>query len=146
MIEEELRRRIEACVNAHGAHVIDIVVRGPGQLPIVEIYMDAERGVTSEMCAAVSRDVASAPGIGEFSRLEVSSPGVDRPLKYLWQYQKHIGRPLMVKRRGSSGVEICEGTLKGLDSEGVVLEVGNDGERVLVPIHDILEAKVKAPW
>ncbi len=146
MGEEELRQVIETCVNAHGAHVIDIVVRGPHHSPIVEIYMDAERGVTSEMCADVSREVALAPGVGEFSRLEVSSPGIDRPLRYLWQYAKHIGRPLTVKRHGVEGDELYAGTLKGLESDSVVLEVGKEGERVLIPFREVLEAKVKAPW
>ena len=143
---EALRETAEECAGKHGAHLIDLAVRGEKSTRVLEVFIDAEQGVNSDICADVSRTLMAAmdaQGLidGAF-RLEVSSPGIGRPLKYPWQYAKHIGRILEVRMAGGGGAE--QGTLRAVDQAGITLEKG--GERIGIPFDRLLEAKVRAPW
>jgi ribosome maturation factor RimP len=79
-------------------------------------------------------------------RLDVSSPGIDRPLRFPWQYRKHLGRSLRVV--AASGAEQRElvGTLTGVGDEGIVLDLGGETGAVSIRFPEIGEASVPAPW
>jgi ribosome maturation factor RimP len=95
----------------------------------------------------VSREVSAAIDaanliLGRY-RLDVSSPGIDRPLKYAWQYPKHIGRLFRVKVRTG---EVIEGSLIAASEEGIRLQVKGKSDPVDVAHEAIVEARVPAPW
>ena len=144
--DEILERTIEQCVKDHSAHMIDLVVRGEKRGRVVQVFVDSESGVTIDQCTAISRTVAESLSRGRLLqgqyRLEVSSPGTDRPLKYPWQYGKHVGRPLRVKMR----TVVVKGTLSSADDTDIVLETGAEGKCVRIGYGDIVEAKVVTPW
>lgn len=75
---------------------IEIDFRGDTRNHILEIYIDNEVGITTVDCARVSRaigEIIEEDGLIESKyRLDVSSPGIDRPLKYIQQFQRNIGR------------------------------------------------------
>ena len=117
----------------------------------VQVFMDAEKGIKIETCVEVSRykenHIDDNGWLGEKYVLEVSSPGMDAPLKTLRQYQRRIGRELSVVK--TDGVKL-EGTLKELNEEGLQLEVvklvkGKVVETNLhqIPFTDIKTAKLK---
>jgi ribosome maturation factor RimP len=90
----------------------------------VTVLLDADKGITIEKCTAVNRALYKYleeselfPG-GNFS-LEVSSPGVDKPLKLLRQYKKNIGRKVEVEFADGTKTE---GTLLEVNEDGIVLE------------------------
>ncbi|MBM2845693.1 MAG: ribosome maturation factor RimP, partial [Bacteroidetes bacterium] len=118
--------------------------------PAIDVFVDAEDGITSETCSKLSRDIESAIDLQATIRgpytLTVSSPGIARPLKFPWQYRKHIGRLLEVKMRSESGVRGKSGKLLSVDEKGVALEQIKKGEQVHIDFAEIVEAKVKAPW
>jgi ribosome maturation factor RimP len=149
-VDEMLERTIDQCVEDHSAHVIDLVVRGEKGGRVVQVFVDAESGVTIDQCTAISRTVAESLSRGRLLqghyRLEVSSPGTDRPLRYSWQYAKHVGRPLRVKIRSVEGTSLVQGTLSSADESNIVLETGAEGEPVRIRHGDIVEAKVVTPW
>jgi len=66
----------------------------------IEIIADADDGMSLEKCRSLSRTIETAIDeaqfLGDDYTLEVSSPGVDRPLKFPRQYKKHIGRTLEI--------------------------------------------------
>jgi ribosome maturation factor RimP len=149
-IPEELRVIVEENVVACGAHVIDLVLRGDPRRPVVEIYVDAPGPVTTDLCGDISRRIAAGIDAGEFLasayRLEVSSPGIDRPLQYPWQYGKHVGRDMRVRTQPPGGVvSEVTGTLLSLDDASVRISC-TTGEDVVIPFTQILEAKVMPPW
>ncbi|MDW8465947.1 MAG: hypothetical protein RML35_07150 [Chloroherpetonaceae bacterium] len=102
-VVEQLQRFSDAA----GAHVapqkevylVEFVMRNVNGRDIVEIYADTDAGITIEECAQLTRQIleeiersAEAQEIfGENFRLEISSPGVSRPLSLLRQYRKNIG-------------------------------------------------------
>jgi ribosome maturation factor RimP len=92
----QIKIKIEEIVSSLGFLLIDIIFRGDQHLRVLEIFIDGEKGITTTDCSNVSRAINEAfladNLIEENYRLEVSSPGVERPLKYLVQFSKHIGR------------------------------------------------------
>ncbi|MDW8018754.1 MAG: hypothetical protein RMI34_01615 [Chloroherpetonaceae bacterium] len=123
-VVEQLQRFSDAA----GAHVapqkevylVEFVMRNVNGRDIVEIYADTDAGITIEECAQLTRQIleeiersAEAQEIfGENFRLEISSPGVSRPLSLLRQYRKNIGRRLQVRYASAdASVQTVTGTL-----------------------------------
>ena len=150
MANTQLHDLIEECVARRGAHVIDIVQHGRGIDALVEVFIDTEVGVTSELCADVSREVArelkaTLLNPGSY-RLSVSSPGIGRPLKFPWQYKKHVGRELTIRWKAETGVIQTDGTLLSLDDTGILVEEEGGSAPTHIGFDRIVTAKVKAPW
>ena len=91
----------------------------------IKVFLDGDSGITIEKCVQVNRKLykkLEESGLfpeGDFS-LEVSSAGLDEPLKSLRQYKKNIGRQVEVHLQDGS---LKEGILTGVNEEGIVLEV-----------------------
>lgn len=150
MISASFWNLVEESAAGHGAHLVDLVVRGEKGISIVEVFVDAEEPVTSDLCAQLSRDFG---GIIERNnlvrgsyRLVVSSPGIDRPMKYRWQYRKHIGRPFEMRVHEGDTARTVVGRLAKVNEVGVVIEMETTQAQVHMDFENIIEARVKAPW
>lgn len=106
--------------------IVDVVIssrQGPRK---VLILLDGDHGVSIDDCAGLSREMAKAldenDWIADNYTLEVSTAGIDQPLKLLRQYKKNIGRKVRVKLKEAT----VEGMLTEADAEKIVLaeEVG----------------------
>jgi len=150
MISDEMRAGVAACAERMSAHLVDIVLRGARGTAVVEVVIDAEAGVTTELCAGVSREIAleidRSSWVEGSYRLEVSSPGIDRPLKFPWQYRKHVGRILKVTVSGTQGIATKTGKLVSADDAGIVLDQGKSAAAETISFDALKEAVVKAPW
>jgi len=117
---------------------------------VLEVFIDAESPVTIEQCTEISRNLSGviegARMLASAYRLEVSSPGIDRPLQHAWQYPKHVGRKVQVTVRGPEGSRKVVGVLTAADAEGVAVIAGPGDEAVRVAFSDIREALVLPPW
>lgn len=127
-----------------GYFVIDIVVRGDSRKRIIEIFVDAEKNINADDLAEMSREINSVIDdeniIKESYRLEVSSPGVDRPLKFLKQYPKHINRNFEVIYRSGEEEKNFTGKLKSVERDELTfISAGKD---VLIKYNQITTAKV----
>ncbi|TVZ40165.1 ribosome maturation factor RimP [Alteromonadaceae bacterium 2753L.S.0a.02] len=123
---------------------LDYLVQG--RRSMLRIYIDKEPdGVLVDDCERVSRQVSSVldvedPISGEYT-LEVSSPGMDRPLYKLEQFEKYVGHKIALKLRVAfDGRRKFQGILKGIENEEIVLEVGED--EYLLPYELIDKANV----
>lgn len=89
----------------------------------LEIFIDSDTGITFDRCRQISRYLEAyldeSGWLGERYTLEVSSPGVSRPLQLPRQYPKHIGRKLKVKLKDGSELE---GTLTAVGEDQISLE------------------------
>jgi ribosome maturation factor RimP len=99
----------------------------------LEIFVDADSGITFPKCQRISRFVEAyldeEQPLGDKYTLNVSSPGVDRPLKFHRQYVKNVGRNLKVK---TTAGEEHEGKMIVADDEAITLEAKvriKDGKR-----------------
>lgn len=151
-----------------GLLLVDVSLKGDNRNRIVEVFIDSRNGVSVDDCAEMSREMASvldsADLITSKYRLDVSSPGVDRPLKFLDQYYKHVERKFEVVYTvpmkndgtgtgdmGSGGTAESEaapaaevrnitGKLIKIDGETLTFKVNN--EEVPVNFNTIKTAKV----
>lgn len=103
------------------------------------VLIDTVKGITIKECAVISRYVEShleTTDLLEKYELEVSSPGIDRPLKVFQQYEKTIGRKIKVTT--SSG-EQQTGTLVKVQQEGIELK---NEESNFIPFSEIKQTKI----
>lgn len=129
---------------------MDLHIRGEKGQQVIEVFVDAERPVTADLCSLLSREVraliAAHHAVYGSYRLTVSSPGIDRPLKHAWQYPKHVGRLMAVRVADPAGDRYVSGTLVAADESGVRLRQEAGAEEIAVPFDSIRDARVKAPW
>ncbi len=144
MEKQEISRKFEDVVNSLGYLLIDVIFRGDSKLRIVEIYVDNEAGINSTDCSIISKEldnlIEGENLIESNYRLDVSSPGVDRPLKYLIQYKKHLNRKFEVQHLINGELQKLNGTLTNIvDDQLFFLDKKNE---VKINFGDIKKAKV----
>ena len=137
-------------VEKSGAFIVETIIRGENRGKVLEMFIDTDEGVTSDHCVMISRELSQALDAVELIRgsyhLVVSSPGLDRPLKFPRQYPKNIGRKMTVRCHSQSTNEILEGQLIESSSNSIVLRLdGNDDIR-RIAFEDIIEARVRTAW
>ncbi len=124
--------------------LVDIIVRGSAHNPVFEIFIDSAKGITTDDCAEISRklhELFESSEIGKTKyRLDVSSPGADRPLKFIEQYPKHIGRRFEVEFLSEGKNVKMKAELKSVDGEKLTFAGKN--EIVELDINQIKKAKV----
>ena len=140
-----LRERLESGVQALGFDLVDVELSGGRQHRTLRVYIDGPHGVTVDNCAEVSRQLSAIldvedPFSGSYT-LEVSSPGLDRPLVKPADFHRFEGAPIKVRLfHGLDGRRNFTGQLVETTADGVVLEV--DGERFSLPFDDIERARL----
>jgi ribosome maturation factor RimP len=107
------------------------------------VVLDGDQGVSIDDCAEVSRKLSdwldTAPGFAGPFTLEVTSPGLDQPLKLERQYRKNIGRTVKVHTRQ----QVFSGRLAGVQPGAITLETASKENKkaapvpVLIPLSDI---------
>ena len=132
----------EACREA-GAELIALEVRGQLKQLILEVAIDSLEGIRHEHCKAVSKGIearlAEDEWYGRLRAVDVSSPGADAPVKFLWQLTKSVGRDVRcVKKDGT----VVEGALASANDDGLVLVTKPGSTQVTIPSDVIEEANV----
>ncbi len=107
--------------------ILEIEYRRESAGWVLRIFLDSEQGISVEDCAEISRIAGDLLDVADLIQtpynLEVSSPGIDRPLRKLEHFQKYIGD--IIEVRTISPVQNrrnFKGELKEASSEGVVIE------------------------
>lgn len=136
---------IEPVVAAMGFDLWGIDYLSQGKHTRLVIYIDHAAGVSVDHCADISRQISGVldvedPIAGEY-RLEVSSPGMDRPLFTLDQFARYAGHEVALKLRAPyEGRRKFQGLLAGIEADEVLLQL--DGEEYCFPIESIDQARV----
>lgn len=134
--ESWLRETLEGL----GYELVDLETSRGG---LLRIFIDSPGGITVEDCARVSNHLTRAFAVEgvEYERLEVSSPGLDRPLKRVEDYARFAGQKASVRLKlPRDGRRRFEGTLAGTDGGNVLLEV--EGGQVSFALGDIDRARL----
>jgi ribosome maturation factor RimP len=149
MTSEKIASILEGIVPEFGAFVVDVHVNKGKQRITVQASIDTDAGIKIGECAAISRrlaDVIDEQGLIESAyELEVSSPGIDRPLKLLRQYRKNVGRTFHVQFRDDATTRMLEGTLEAIDEDILAFRT-EKGDLLSVRFADIIESKEVLPW
>ena len=135
-LEQTLQDLLQAPVEDLGCELWGIECQRAGRFLTVRLYIDKEGGVTVEDCADVSRQVSAIldveDPITDKYNLEVSSPGLDRPLFTLAQYARFVGEEIALHLRiPVSDRRKWQGQLAKTDNDMITLIVDNN-EQVFV--------------
>src|SRR5688572_10887833 len=120
-LTEEIKRMVESKLTDPSQFLVEVLLsskKGPKKLLII---IDGDNGITIDDCGNISRELSKALDdsalLDENYMLEVSTPGLDHPLKLKRQYKKNIGRSLKVKGQET----ITEGRLKEVTEDRIIL-------------------------
>lgn len=115
---------VEPILDQAGAELVDLEVAGSHGRPVVRAYVDTEEGITLDECARLSRlleaELERSGAVPERYVLEVSSPGIDRPLTRRVHYERFVGHEVDVRLYAKQG---------GRKKYVGMLERVEDGER-----------------
>lgn len=144
---------LQAAVASLGYELVDVTQAGSALAPVISLRIDrpggAEpgQGVTTDDCARVSRAIEAsleASGtVGDRWRLDVSSPGIERPVRFPEHWRRYVGRQVTVRARGISGRQIAR--IIGLSDEDE-LELEVNGTRQRVPREAVRDATLVVDW
>ena len=137
-----LEKVVEPAVSGLGYELVDVQASNGGRL--LRLFIDKPGGINVDVCAAVSRHltrVLAVEGI-DYERLEVSSPGLDRPLRKGADFARFAGQRAEVRMRtpDATGRRRFVGVLRGADGGRVQMEL--DGQRVALDLADVDRAKL----
>jgi len=133
---------LEPTLAGLGFELVDTQVSNRGRF--VRVFMDKPGGITVDDCAAVSRHLSrlfEVEGI-DYDRLEVSSPGMDRPLRRPVDFARFAGHKVDVRMRlaDATGRRRYVGVLRGIDGATATVEV--DGAPVALQLEGMDRARL----
>ncbi len=144
--EEELTRLLTPIVDAMGYEMVRVLITGTRN-PTLQIMAERRDGVgmTVEDCAEISRAISAVleveDPIDDTYSLEVSSPGIDRPLVQLKDFERFAGFDVRVEMKAPhDGRRRLKGRLHGVAGTNVIVE--EDGKRFELPFASIQRAKL----
>lgn len=99
-LKEHLESLVEGYLHGSEYFLVNVLIAGGKSVPKIIVWLDGDTGVSIDKCAEVSRwlgkRIEDENLIETAYTLEVSSPGIDQPLKLLRQYKQHVGRNLRI--------------------------------------------------
>ncbi|HSK47441.1 MAG TPA: ribosome maturation factor RimP [Coriobacteriia bacterium] len=145
-LAKELESLLEPIAEQHGFELVAVEQAGGRKQPVIRVLLDKEGGVNLDaICEAnewVSEAIDEADPLSSPYQLEVSSPGVDRPLRKRQDYDRFAGETVTLKAKpAGQNRSAWTGTLVGLEGDDVVLEV--EDEQVKVPFESVQKARLK---
>ncbi len=144
--EKSLLEAMEPRAASEGVEIVTVEIAGAKRAPTIRVYIDAEGGVSFDELARTQAWVGELmdeidPFPGAYM-LEVSSPGIDRPLRTPEHFERFAGQEACVKTRGPiDGRSSFTGTLAGIRDGAVLMEA--DGAELSVPFDAIKRARLK---
>jgi ribosome maturation factor RimP len=146
-----LREKIEPLVEEEGLDIVEFKFSRTGSSSVLRIFVDKPGGVTVDRCASLSRKLGDFLDMedliaGRYT-LEVSSPGLDRPLVSGEDFKRKIGEKVKVfLKEKLDGKTEWEGRIKDIQNLNLLLaessgENNNDEERI-IPLEKVAKAKI----
>lgn len=142
---EQIKEFLEPIALETGVELVDVEFR-QGKEPSLTVYVDTEQGLDLDTCEKFHRAIDEPldefdPTFGVPYTLNVSSPGLDRPLKTARDFQRHYGEKLEIKLFApQKGRKTFEAILKGYDGNNLLLE--EDGKEYKLEQSKIAKACV----
>lgn len=154
MTEESLSpEALRAAIDTLGYELVDVRAAGSASRRTIRLRIDVPgggrpgAGVTTEDCVRVSRaleaSLEDAGVVGPEYTLEVSSPGIERPVRFVEHWRRYVGREVRLKATGVSG-RVTAQIAAVPDDRHVELMIG--AERRTLPLEAIREATLVVDW
>jgi ribosome maturation factor RimP len=151
MVQQEIIDRVsrlaDSILSREGFELVEIQFRREARGWVLRLYVDREGGVTLEDCAQISHEIGRNLDVEDFILypyiLEVSSPGLTRPLKTQKDFMKYRDR--LVKVTAIHPIENrrhFKGRLRGVEENRIRIEI-NGGEMVQIPLSEVARANLE---
>ncbi len=146
-IRENIEEYAQRLVPSLGMELVEVQFREEGGQLVLRVFVDCDQGVTVDRCAEVSRALSDYLDIEDFIddpyTLEVSSPGLERPLKNREDFERFSGRKARLKMMAPvDGQKVFVGNIvKSENSDAVALEL-EDGRRIEFAFDNIKKARL----
>jgi ribosome maturation factor RimP len=149
---ENIREITRQVAEENNLFLVDLIFRGTESSRVIEVFIDGEKNISADECALVSREISKQideQDLLKSYRLDVSSPGVDKPLIYLKQFPKHLNRLFEIEFSAKGG-SASGGKTSGTSSvfKGRLVSIENDiltfqsNNEIKIKFSDIIKAKV----
>lgn len=142
---QHVQELIESAVTALGCELWGVQLLSQGRHSTLRIYIDKPEGIHVDDCAAVSHQVSGILDVEDPIKsqytLEVSSPGIDRPLFKLEHYQRYVGEEVSLRLRVPfDGRRKFSGLLMAVETDNIIVRV--DDEEYILPFESIDKANI----
>lgn len=146
-VVERICQVAEQAAIDHGVELVHTEVAGPEGHPIVRVFIDKPGGVTHADCSGVSTQIGTVLDVEDFIHsaytLEVSSPGLERGLYKLADYERFAGSPARIKTRlAVNSQRNFRGRIVGTENDTVIFEDKTTG-RVQIQFDSIAKANLE---
>jgi ribosome maturation factor RimP len=140
-----IQRFVEPILAEMAVELVDIQYRREGHGWVLRFFLDKDGGITIDDCAAVSREISAFLEVENLIdhayHLEVSSPGLERPLKKREDFLRFVDRPVRIKLHNPLGDQrVLTGMLRGIEGEAVALEM--EAGKVFLEMENIAKARL----
>ena len=127
-----LEAKARPIAESMGYDLVDVCIDREPSGKYLRFYIDKDEGVSLDDCEKFHKAVRSLTENVEYDFMEVSSPGIDRPLKTDRDYERNLGSEIEVKLfKPIDGMKVITGVLAGLEEDNIVLDTGEG--RTLIP-------------
>ena len=151
---DSLNHRIERLVKStcehEGFELVDMTIRGKSSSRFLQVFVDRSQGITSNECAFLSRQLLDKlnmtldPTESDAIRLEVSSPGIDRPLHSRRDFERNIGRHISATYVSDDENISVEGKIIRVDGNTICLQTGM--KEKCIELEAFVQAKIVIQW
>ncbi|HZD71375.1 MAG TPA: ribosome maturation factor RimP [Actinomycetes bacterium] len=150
MLPSRVQELAEQIAAEHGVEVLELALRRHGRSRVLSVVLDSDDPIGADVIERVTKGLSRAldeddPLPGSYT-LEVTTPGLDRPLRTGRDYRRQRGHEVQILREASGDEPRSEmrGVVVTADDQAVTLEVAGDQLRVL--LSDVVRGKVVLPW
>ena len=132
-----------------GLELVEVQYRREQSGWVLRLLIDKQDGITLDDCAAVSREISQLLDIEDFVdqaySLEVSSPGLNRSLKSMAEFERFVGRKAKIKTLEPIGGEnVFIGKINKTEDESIVLDVGT--KEVTILFSQVAKARLEVEF
>jgi len=147
-VEQKIQALAAQAAGECGYEIVEVSLLGRGKRALLRVFIDKDGGITLNDCEVFSRRLEALldvedPIAGAYT-MEVSSPGLDRPLKNPNDFRKSIGKLMrIVTKEKIDNRSFFVGRLMGVNGDVFRLSVSDSGEEVVIPFDLITKARLE---
>lgn len=149
-VDDQIWALTQEVVSDLGYELVDIELTGNRSRQVIRVYIEKPEGILLADCVAVSRKLGERldeEDVVENSyRLEISSPGIERPLRKIQDYERYVGHQVRIRLKGRlKGKRKIAGKLDEVE-DNIVRIISQHGEKVSFSLADIAKANLDVDW
>ncbi len=146
-LSEDIKRQVLPLLAKESVELVELLIRRGRSRLILRFLVTKPGGITLDECAQLNREIGRTIDRENMIQgtyvMEVSSPGVDRPMKSTRDFQRSLGEPVrIVLHESLNGENVWKGLLKEVDQEDVIIQTQKE-QRLCIPRKNIARANVE---